>query len=241
MSKRQKKTAPELQLEAEKARLFGKHVSREKAWLLLAVTMIACALPMIMGVRMWDQIPEIVPSGLIGVDGQDDSLPRWVVVFGLSGLMCLLNLITHIQLMVRQKRMVMPSPQVRLMGRWGFPVISVIFCTGMILESSGAERALPLAVVAPCILGLVLLILGGHMWDCPREARIALRFPFFLSDAAWRSVHRFAGGLWLAVGLLVIAQTMVTGSSSPVVAAVVLLSLVAPVAYGYFFARHLDR
>lgn len=241
MSKRQKKTAQERQVEVESARIFGKHVSREKAYLLLAVTMIACALPMVMGVRMWDQIPEIVPSGLIGANGEDDSLPRWVVVFGLSGLMCLLNLITHVQLMINQKRMTMPSPQVRLLGRWGFPVISVIFCTGMILEASGAEKALPITVVTPCILGLALLILGGHMWDCPRESRIALRFPFSLSDAAWRSVHRFAGWLWLVVGLLVIAQTMVTGTSTPAVAVVVLVALMAPVAYGYFFARRLDQ
>lgn len=127
MSKRQKKTAEERQVEIESARIFGKHVSREKGYLLLAVTLVACALPMVLGVRMWDQIPEIVPSGLIGANGEDDSLPRWVVVFGLSGLMCLLNLITHVQLMINQKRMTIPSPQVRLVGRWGFPVISVIF------------------------------------------------------------------------------------------------------------------
>lgn len=63
MSKRQKKTAQERQVEVESARIFGKHVSREKAYLLLVVTLVACALPMVMGVRMWDQIPEIVPSG----------------------------------------------------------------------------------------------------------------------------------------------------------------------------------
>lgn len=241
MSKRQKKTAEEWQVEIESARIFGKHVSREKGYLLLAVTLVACALPMVLGVRMWDQIPEIVPSGLIGANGEDDSLPRWVVVFGLPGLMCLLDLITHVQLMINQKRMTMPSPQVRLLGRWGFPIISVIFCSGMIMEASGAEKVLPLTFVTPCILGLALLILGGHMWDCPKDARVALRFSFCLSDAAWRSVHRFAGWLWLAVGLLLIAQSMITATSTPVIAVVVLLALMAPAAYGYLFVRRLNQ
>ena len=36
---------------------------------------------MILGVRYWDQIPEIVETGLIGPGGKDDSLPRWAVAF----------------------------------------------------------------------------------------------------------------------------------------------------------------
>ena len=65
------KTPDAGQLEIESVKLFGKHVSREKGRALLAATMLACALPMLLGIRLWDQIPEIVPSGLIGVDGQD--------------------------------------------------------------------------------------------------------------------------------------------------------------------------
>ena len=61
------------------AEIFGKHLSPEKQRALLIVTLTACALPMILGVRMWDRIPEIVETGLIGPGGQDDSLPRWAV------------------------------------------------------------------------------------------------------------------------------------------------------------------
>ena len=95
---KKKKTAEEQALEAQGAKIFGKHVSKEKGYVLLAFTLLACAAPMILGVRLWDQIPEIVPSGLIGADGNDDSIPRWMVACGLPGLMCLLNLICHGQL-----------------------------------------------------------------------------------------------------------------------------------------------
>jgi len=231
-SQHRKKTAVEREIEIESAKVFGKHVSREKGYVLLAATLLACALPMLLGVRLWDQIPEIVPSGLIGADGRDDSLPRAAVVFGLPGLMCLLDLIAHVQLLVNQKRMTLPSTPVRLVGRWGFPVISVLFCSGMILEAVGAERRLPLTFVTPCVLGLLLMVLGTHMWDCPRDARIALRLPGCRSDETWRTLHRFAGGLWLAVGLLVIACAMLRGTSDLTTAAVVLLALAAPVLYG---------
>lgn len=212
------------------AKFLGKQVSKEKARALLIVTLIACALPMLLGARLWSEIPEIVPSGFIGSNGKDDSIPRWVVAFGLPGFMCLMNLIAHGQLMANQKRMTIPKPYVRLMGRWGFPLISVLFCSGMILQSSGGDLTLPF--VTPCVLGLLLLFLGGHMWDCPRDARIALRFSSTEhSDAAWRAVHLFAARVWMAAGLLVIAGAMATSTSTALTAALVAAALLAPAAH----------
>lgn len=241
MSKRQNKSAQERQMEIQGARMFGKHVSPEKAKVLLVVTMIACLLPVVMGVQMWKQIPEVVETGLIGPGGKDDSLPRWGVVFLLPGLMALLNLITHVQLMVNQKRMTIPSPAVRLLGRWSFPVISVLFCSRVILGSAGIGEAFALPFLTPCILGLALLVLGAHMWDCPREAKVALRFAGCDNELSWRAVHRFAGWLWMVVGLLLIAQAMVTHGSTPATAVVILLTMVLPVVYGRLYAKNLTK
>lgn len=236
-NKKKKKSAAERELETESARIFGKHVSRQKAYVLMAVTLTACMLPSLLGLRLWQQIPELVPTGLIGANNQDDSLPRAVVVFGLPGLMAILDLICHVQLLVNQKRMTLPATPVRMMGRWGFPILSVIFCSGMMLEAAKAPQRLPLTFVTPCVLGLALLLLGGHMWDCPKDSRLALRFSFCQSDISWRAVHRFAGWLWLIAGLLVIAWAMLSTSSNTAVAALILLVLVAPAAYGYFRFR----
>lgn len=237
---KKKKSAQEREAEMEAARLFGKHVSKQKAKLLLVVTLIACALPVVLGVRLWNDIPEIVRTGLIGVDGEDDSMPRAAVVFLLPGLMCLLDLICHGQLYLSQSRMTLPARHIRLVGRWGFPVISVLFCTGMILQSAG-QPAFSLAVLTPCVLGLLLLILGAHLWDCPRDAKIALRFSFTVnSEPAWKAVHRFTGWLWMAAGLLVIAAAMAVPNAMTVTAVLVLLAAAAPVVYGQSMRNKLN-
>ena len=85
MSNRKKKETLPRDLEIRGAELYGKHLSPEKQRALLIVTLVACALPVILGVRYWDQIPEIVETGLIGPGGKDDSLPRWAVGFALPG------------------------------------------------------------------------------------------------------------------------------------------------------------
>lgn len=234
MSNKKKKKLPGMtrEMEMESARMFGKHVTKEKALLLFVVTMIACAMPIQVGLRLWDQIPEIVETGLIGMDGKDDSLPRAAVVFLVPGLMCLLNLICHGQLWFNQKRMTLPNTPVRVLGRWGFPVISVLFCSGLMLESAGG--GLTLTFLTPCVLGLALLMLGGHMLDCPRDAKIALRFSFTEgNEQAWREVHRFAGWLWSIGGLLVLEATMLTEGTNMMAALLGLALLIVPAIYGY--------
>lgn len=108
-----KKPTLEQQVNEEGIRFLGKHVSREKAAALFAATLLACAMPMILGVRDWARIPQMVTTGLVGINGEDDSLPRWAVVFLIPGLMCLLNVIVHGQLMLHQSKMKIPPKQIR--------------------------------------------------------------------------------------------------------------------------------
>ena len=231
-SKKKKELALEREAQQEAARLFGKHVSRDKAYLLMAVTTIACALPMALGLRLWDALPEIVPTGLIlATTGEDDSLPRYMVVFGLPGLMVVLNLICHGQLWYNQQRMTLPKTPVRLLGRWGFPFLSVIFCSGMILRS--ADQPFGLRFITPCLLGLGLLYLGGHMWDCPKSSKLALRLPAAQRGNGWQKIHRFAGWTWLIAGLAVLALTMTDAVPGLYVAALAVLAGAAPFIYGY--------
>ena len=220
--KKRSPNAVQKQMEAEAARALGKHVSRQKGRILLAVTLAACALPALLGLRLWDQIPEIVPTGLTGPDGKDDSLPRVVVVFGMPGLMCLLDVIAHFQLLFNQKHMTMPSRPVRLVGRMGFPVISVLFCSGLMLQAAG--MGYPLAFVTPCVLGLLLLFLGAHMLDCPEDARVSLRF-LVGPSGSWKAAHDLAGKNWLVGGLLIIGGAMLGAGAELGVAALVVLVL----------------
>ena len=210
MSNRKKREALPRDLEIRGAEIFGKHLSPEKQRALLIVTLTACALPMILGVRMWDRIPEIVETGLIGPGGQDDSLPRWAVALLLPGLMCLLEAVAQFMLLQYQKRMKIPPAFNRLMGRWGFPTISLLFCSGAIL-----------------------MLLGSHMFDCTEDAKLALRFSFTVNNPPlWKEVHRFAGWLWMLAGLVVAAGAMVTSETTFFSALLALVVLVVPMIYG---------
>lgn len=217
--------------EAQAARLFGQHVSGEKACVLLLVTMAVCAMPVAAGLRLWDSIPEIVETGIIRFDGTDDSMPRWLVVFGIPGLLGVLNLISHIQLYLNQKRMTMPKLFIRLLGRWGGPVLSTVISNAAVFGA--AKQPVPFAYAASCALGLALLLFGSHMMDCPQNALIRLRFPFLKKrPRAWRACHRFAAYLWMPCGLAFLALANITWGLPPFALAVLPFALALPALYG---------
>lgn len=226
-----KKVKPEEQINEEGIRFLGKHVSREKAWGLLAVTLLVCAMPMVLGALRWSVIPETVTTGLTGVNGQDDSLPRWAVVFLIPGLMCLLNGIAHGQLMLHQGRMKVPPKQIRIVGRWGVPIVGT-FLSSAIIQYAAGEAVLPLAFTLSCILSLIMMILGGRLWDCSTDALLSLRHALpkerQIDPSLWKRLHRIAGVLWLVAGLLALLDTMLHSQVSIMGVTALLIALVIP-------------
>lgn len=219
-------------VEIQGAKAFGKHVSKEKGRLLLVVTLLACAAPVVMGLRLWNAIPELYETGIVTASGQDDSLPRWALVFVIPGLMCLLNFLCHHRLLVSQQQMVLPKVYFRLVGRWGFPIISVLFAGGLLREAAGLTP-LQMTYLTPCVLGLGLMILGAQMYDCREDAFLALRYSFLRDDPTLhRDVHRFAAHVWLAVGLVCLFAAQLGDLAGMIGGLVVLLSLLAPWIYG---------
>ncbi len=221
--------------EREASRFFGKHVSGAKALTVCLASLLACALPMLLGLRLWAAIPPIVRTGLVSTEGVDDSMPRAVLVFGVPGLFCVLDLICHAQLWLHQKAEKLPPLPIRLLGRWTLPVLAVLLCPFWMLRA--AEQTASLSFWLPCLLALLLLLFGTHVFDCPRGERFALRLPCIVyKEAAWRKTHRFAGICWMAAGLLILGLYFGTGRLPGLSAFPLLLLLLAPFPAAAFFA-----
>ena len=219
--------------EREATRYFGRHVTPAKALVSLCFSLLTAASPMLLGLHLWKQIPEIVETGLTTVGGEDDSLPRAVLVFGLPGLMCVLTLICHGQLWLHQQTELLPPAPIRITGRWSIPVISVLLCSFWHRRAAGLQAEL--SFFLPCLLALLLILLGAHFFDCPRDSQIAFRFPSILHwETPWRETHRLAGVCWMLAGLQLLVFYFVLGTLpwySFVLAVLLLLSEFPAAAY----------
>ena len=237
METKRKKSAYAMTREQERAasRVFGRHVSPAKALSSLIAALLCCAAPMLLGLRLWELIPPVVQTGLVSAEGLDDSMPRAVLVFGVPGLFCLLCLVCHAQLWLHQRAEKLPPMPVRLLGRWGLPVLSVLLCPLWIRSAAG--QGTDLRRLAPCALALLLLLIGAHFFDCPREAKLAFHLRCIeYKAAAWQKTHRVAGIAWMAAGLLLLAVCFAFGRPGGLSAAATLLLLLLPLPAAHLFA-----
>lgn len=192
------------------SRFFGRHVSPEKALVSAIAATLCCLAPILLGLRLWDKIPAMVQTGLIGPEGKDDSLPRAVLVYGVPGLFAVLTLICHGQLWLHQRAERVPPTPIRLLGRWTIPVIAAPLSLFWMLRAAG--EAVTGADFVPCVFALLLLLLGAHLFDCTREQKLAFHFKTIeYKQAAWRTTHRWGGGAWMAAGLLVLVVYFALG------------------------------
>ena len=197
--------------EREASRYFGRHVTPAKAAVSLCFALLTAASPMLLGLHLWEQIPEIVETGLTSLNGEDDSIPRAVLVFGLPGLMCVLTLICHGQLWLHQKAERLPPTPIRITGRWSIPMISVLLCSFWLRRAAGQPTEFPYFL--PCLFALVLILLGAHFFDCSRDSQIAFRFPSILHwETPWQKTHRLAGVCWMLAGLQLLVFYFVLGT-----------------------------
>jgi len=188
--------------------LLGKHVSKKKGIILFITAIIASLLPMLLGIRLWNIIPDIVETGLIGANGEDDSLPKWALVFLIPGVITLTTIICHVQLFLNQKAQKVPPKQIRIFGRWTTTIFSVYFCSYAI--SSGAGKTVSMQFWIFATVSLLLILLGSHFIDCKKDSVISIRLKFTeKNNDIWDYTHNLVGICMIIAGLCLEMSLMI--------------------------------
>ena len=200
--KRKPKTPEDKEQEAKAAELFGRHVTTEKFVLMLVFSALVCMVPVIVGLRLWNTIPELIATGLTRANGEDDPLPRWMLVYLVPGLFCLLDVINNVQFLRFQKMKRLPPRHTVFMGRWGFPLISLVVCGWAIPWGAGLS-GMTTTLLVWWLIAWAIMVLGAEWWDCPRDSKLAIRFLAVCreSETGFRTVHRIFSVIALSVGL----------------------------------------
>lgn len=210
------------------SRFLGRQVTKEKAAAVFIAAGLLSLAPILLGLRLYAQIPEIVETGLTDAAGNDDSLPRWALIYAIPALFFVLTAICHGQLYINQQRRRLPPKQVRMVGRWTIPILGFFF--GMWAISSAAGAAISSGTLLLCALSVLLTLIGAGMFDCEKDAALGLRFRFVgRNDKVWRGTHRIVGGVLMAVGLILCVSSMLNGVPSLAAALTAVIALVAVV------------
>lgn len=118
---------------------------------------------------------------------------------------------------------------------WIIPFIS-IWGTAASIDYSvyGKIRVISLA---PLLLGILFVAIGNFLPKTAKNKTVGIKIPTTLaSEVNWYHTHRFAGSLWVIIGLMIIFLALSPLSNTWMIP-LVLIAIISPMIYSYSLAK----
>ena len=203
---------------------------------LMILTSVIILLPMVVGILLWDQLPEKMAIHW-GANGQPDGWSsRPVAVFGMPLLLLAIHWLC-VWLTGEDKRNRHQNEKILQLMFWIAPVVS-LFGMGS-TYASALGQPLRIDRLALLLLGIVFAMVGNYMPKCRQNYTIGIKIVWTLSDEEnWNATHRLAGKLWMIGGLLLMLCAFLTGPALTWLVPVVLGIMVGvPILYSWRFSQ----
>lgn len=199
----------------------------------LIITTLVLLLPMIIGLLLWDTIPDQVPIHW-GMDGQADQWgSKGILVFGLPIMMLGIHWLCIFAYTQDPKNKTNSKKPLALV-LWLSPVLSLVLFTLSYTAALGMGPKVE--ILLPLILGAMFLIIGNLLPKCKQSYTLGIRLPWTLhSKENWNKTHRFAGRIWLIGGALIMASAVLNNLLITVSLLIVMVLL--PILYSYLYHR----
>ena len=196
---------------------------------LMIVTSVVIVVPIILGLILWARLPEQIAIHW-NVNGEVDGYAgKAMAVFGCPIFILAIHWICMTITLADPKKQTMSEKMIAL-ALWICPVVSLLLGTVIYMTALGI--ALNVGMIVPCVLGVLLIVIGNYLPKCTQNYTIGIKTPWALHDAEnWHKTHRFAGPVFVVGGMLMIVTALL---NQVYVMLVLLLPMVlAPVIYSY--------
>ena len=202
----------------------------------LAVTSVLIALPILVGLVLWNRLPEQLATHW-GMNGEVDGWSS--KPFAVFGLPLFLLAMHWLCLLVTAKDPGNRGQNEKLYSLvlWICPILS-LFVSGVIYANALGQNV-NVGMVAMLLVGVMFIIIGNYLPKCKKNRTIGIRVKWTLeNEANWNATHRLGGKLWFAGGVLLVASAFLPERITPVVLFVLLPVLVlVPILYSYTYYK----
>ena len=200
------------------------------------ISSIITLLPMLIGVALWDKLPDEMVSH-IGLSGSPDTMSsKAAMVFGLPLVMLAVHLLG---LFLGDKDPGHKKQPKKATGIvfWVIPVAS-LFVNSLMYFTALEMDFNPMMLVVG-FLAFMFMVVGNYLPTCKQSATMGIKIKWTLENAEnWRATHRFSGKVWFICGLLLIPCVFLPEKYAPAL----LISIIVPVAllpvcYSYLYYK----
>ena len=203
---------------------------------LLVITSCVILLQMVVGVMLWDQLPEQIATHFDFNSQPDGWTSKAHTVFVAPLILLALHwfCLTVSCLPSEQKAY---GRKMKYMMFFVVPAVAVlmtVLCYGYALGIGFHVGRLVMPFV-----GVIFVIVGNYMPKVRRNPTMGIRLPWTLmDDENWDKTHRFAAPVWVLGGLMLIVLGLIGYTQWPAMAAIFAIILLP---MGYSFALYLKK
>ena len=199
----------------------------------LIITTLIMLLPMVIGLLLWDRLPDSVPSHWDISGNVDGWSSKAFAVFGFPGILLGIHWLCVFASQADPKSKNYQPAMIRLV-LWICPVLSLVMNT--LVYSVALGYALRIELIMPLLVGLMFIIVGNLLPKCRQSYTMGIKLPWTLADEEnWNKTHRFGGKVWVAGGVVTLASAIL--SSFWILIGVVIVMVAAPTIYSYALYR----
>ena len=205
---------------------------KKNKWMMM-ITSVIIMLPMLIGVLLWDKLPEQVPYHW-GVNGEVDGwASKPMAVFLLPVILLAVQWFCILATGMDPKKKNVTEGKVLGIVLWIIPVLNLFLHVMIWLAAFGRE--VNMEVMMPLFMGALFVVIGNYLPKCKQSYTMGIKLPWTLHDEEnWNATHRLAGKLWVAGGLLMMLCGLLTGVAAFIVMmGIVVVLCVVPTVYSY--------
>ena len=210
-------------------------IKRNKGTLIL--TSIITLIPMVIGLLLWDQLPDTLPNHWDINGNVDGWSSKSFAVFFFPALLLAIQWLCVFASCADPKSKDYHPKMIGLV-LWTCPVLSLLL--NSMVYAAALGYGLKIEIIMPLIVGLMFVIVGNLLPKCRQSYTMGIKLPWTLNNEEnWNKTHRFGGKVW-AIGGVIIMATALVGSFWLLIGVMVVM-VVAPTLYSYLLYRKQQR
>ena len=201
-------------------------------------SMLLTLLPMLIGLLLWNRLPDIMTSHWGGDGVADGTASKAFMVFGVPAMMAALNLVCILATAIDPKQAGQSKKAISIVF-WIMPMICLAVM-GMVYGIA-LGKTMDVFLLMPLLLGVMFVVLGNYMPKVKQNARLGVKIYWTLhNEENWNKTHRFAGKVWVIGGVVVMLTALLPAKwMVAVMLPAILLLAFAPMVYSYcIYRRH---
>ncbi len=172
----------------------------------LILTVLVCLLPIILGILLYDKLPNQMPIHFTINNIPDNYAPKDFALFGLPIIMAIVQAISIFVTTKVNKLKNNEKPKIIKIMEWFIPIITVLVYIIMIQVPLGSSVYVGKSICF--IIGILFMIIGNYIPKMSYEIGKVVFHPTPKSEKTFRKINMIMGYSFILVGIIFLILTI---------------------------------